>query len=156
LLDSNCDDDDDGDVDNSSTFFDSLAFIYSFSLFLSLSFPLIHSPIDIIPPPCYAMNHIQGRVSGVLATVPVFAVLAEDVGQRGAYRVAYQQFLAIAVAAPPQGALPAVTMTSLSPPAAASSEVVMGGGNEKKNKLILLAGVLTTLLLLGSKSRKHY
>ena len=34
----------------------------------------------------------KGRVSGILSTVPVYAVMVEDVGQRGAYRVAYRQF----------------------------------------------------------------
>lgn len=36
---------------------------------------------------------MQGRVSGMLYTIPIFAVMAEDLGERGARRVAYQDLL---------------------------------------------------------------
>ena len=35
----------------------------------------------------------KGRVSGMLDNVPVLAVMAEDVGERGAYLVAYNEFI---------------------------------------------------------------
>ena len=34
----------------------------------------------------------KGRVSGMLDAVPVFAVLVEDLGERGAHYVAYKDF----------------------------------------------------------------
>ena len=33
----------------------------------------------------------KGRVSGMLCSIPIYAVLAEDLGERGAHRVAYQE-----------------------------------------------------------------
>lgn len=77
-------------------------------------------------------------MSGILDSIPVYAVLAEDVGQRGAYRVGYQQFYHL---------LPDL--------AEVSKDVCNGQVNsaacQKRNKLLLITGVLTTLFILGAK-----
>ena len=41
---------------------------------------------------CQAMLD-KGRVSGMLDGVPVYAVLVEDLGERGAHRVAFSDYL---------------------------------------------------------------
>lgn len=83
----------------------------------------------------------QGRVSGILNSVPVYAVLAEDVGQRGAYREAYQQFLRLRTADGAENN----AMVGMTPAA------------QKRNNLLLLTGVLTTLfMLVGTKCPKHH
>ena len=38
------------------------------------------------------LNVVKGRVSGMLSAVPVYAVLVEDVGERGAHLVAFQEY----------------------------------------------------------------
>ena len=81
----------------------------------------------------------QGRVSGILDTVPVFAVLVEDLGQRGAYRVGYQQFFHM---------LP--DLTHVAEEQCCGSDV-SSPACQKRNRLLLITGVLTTLFLLGSK-----
>jgi hypothetical protein len=35
----------------------------------------------------------KGRVSGMLLTIPIFAVTVDNLGERGAHRVAYQDFV---------------------------------------------------------------
>jgi hypothetical protein len=79
----------------------------------------------------------------MLATVPVYAVLAEDTGQRGAYRVAYQQFHDLLT----RGSSSNESKTT---PSSADDSA------QKRNRLLLLGGVLTTLFMLGAKSRPHY
>lgn len=39
--------------------------------------------------------HDKGRVSNMLLTIPIYAVMEEDLGQRGAHLVAYQDFLIV-------------------------------------------------------------
>lgn len=36
---------------------------------------------------------MKGRVSGMLYSIPIFAVMSDNLGERGAHRVAYQDFL---------------------------------------------------------------
>ena len=91
---------------------------------------------------------VQGRVSGMLASVPVFAVLAEDVGQRGAYRVAYQQGLQL-LSAPAGGS---GSGSGGEDKAAAKREEEAAAG-QKRNKLLLVTGLLISLFVLGAKSR---
>ena len=38
----------------------------------------------------------KGRVAGMLTDIPVYAVMAEDIGERGAHLVAYKELQAIA------------------------------------------------------------
>lgn len=93
----------------------------------------------------------QGRVSGILATIPVYAVMADDVGQRGAYRVGYQQLLHLLPGFSGHGSAghvaPQFPHAEVQVQAQAQSAAC-----EKRNKLLLLAGVLTSLFFLGAKS----
>jgi len=45
----------------------------------------------------------KGRVSGMLVDIPVYAVLVEDIGERGAQLVAYKEFQLITSKAPSRG-----------------------------------------------------
>ena len=40
----------------------------------------------------YTCHDEQGRVSGMLADVPIFAVMVENLGERGAHLVAFKDF----------------------------------------------------------------
>lgn len=54
--------------------------------------------IDLISKPDGPFLHAfkdKGRVSHVLDTIPVYAVMIDDVGQRGAHRVAYLDYYEI-------------------------------------------------------------
>mmetsp|Transcript_37 Transcript_37/g.78 ORF Transcript_37/g.78 Transcript_37/m.78 type:complete len:405 (+) Transcript_37:45-1259(+) len=106
--------------------------------------------IDLIKDPkgpFLAAFRDKGRVSGILDSVPVYAVLAEDVGQRGAYRVGYQQFYHM---------LPDLAEAC---DAGKIQEVCDGSGQtiacQRRNRLLLLMGVMTTCFFFGSKVN-HY
>lgn len=52
--------------------------------------------IDLIKDPNGPFLHAmldKGRVSGMLCSIPVFAVLVENLGERGAHRTAFQEYL---------------------------------------------------------------
>lgn len=78
-------------------------------------------------------------MSGCLTSVPVLAVLAEDVGQRGAYRVGYQRCLALLPFADPVAA------------GAERDQEVLSVSALKRNKLLLVTGVLTAMFALAAK-----
>lgn len=100
-------------------------------------------------------------MSGILASVPMYAVLAEDVGQRGAYREGYQQFLRLlasdadadddAKGGMDQKQNQGKDLKGAVEGAEGSSDV-----DQKRNNLLLMTGVLTALFILGAKSHhKH-
>ena len=83
-------------------------------------------------------------MSKILKTVPVYAVLAEDVGQRGAYRQGYKYFLDLISAKPSRKEAKSLVSSTQADQA-----------REKRNRLIVLAGFITTLFVLGAKNNNH-
>jgi len=89
----------------------------------------------------------KGRLSPLLKRVPVYAVLAEDIGQRGAHLVAFRMLRASAPSAAPSD-IPAVQRffhrlmlrsLPLSPPLAARSVVLVGDVGGTNTRLQLYA-----------------
>jgi len=88
----------------------------------------------------------KGRVSGILDTIPVLAVMVEDVGQRGAYREAYQEFLDLAEEGQLKSSSPKLQDACRSPSCS---------GGQSCCRLLLLAGIVSAAMFaVGSKARR--
>jgi hypothetical protein len=97
------------------------------------SLPSPHSLLSVgLPPP-----DLQGRVSQVLDTIPMFAVMIDNVGQRGAHRVAYLDYYEVTAAAA------ATKTTSVEPKNRSPSPAATTGGCCLASPLLGLAAIVS-------------